>query len=58
MLAALQQTPHLPAVQTPAQQRTYTRAHSLNLAHLGLSYSSGFQGTGEMDMMEGRNERE
>lgn len=34
-------TPHLPAVQTPALQRTYTRAHSLKLALLELSYSSG-----------------
>lgn len=45
MLAASNQehttTPHLPAVQTPALQRTYTRAHSLKLALLVLSYSSG-----------------
>lgn len=34
-------TPHLPAVQTPALQRTYTRAHSLKLSLLVLSYSSG-----------------
>lgn len=45
MLEASNQTqttaPHLPAVQTPALQRTYTRAHSLKLALLVSSYSSG-----------------
>ncbi len=33
--------PHLPAAQTPVQQRTYTTAHSLNLCPLALSYLSG-----------------
>ena len=49
--------PHLPAVQTPAQQRTYTRAHSLNLAHLDLGYPSGLETRGQERRMGGRQER-
>lgn len=35
--------PHLPAAQTPVQQRTYTTAHSLNLCPQVLSYLSGVE---------------
>lgn len=64
MLAASNQThtttPHLPAVQTPALQRTYTMAHSLKLALLVLSYSSGcrMDKSGGQDERGNRNEKE
>ncbi len=41
MLSSTKPKPHLPAAQTPVQQRTYTTAHSLNLCPLALSYLSG-----------------
>lgn len=48
--------PHLPAAQTPVQQRTYTMAHSLNLSPQVLSYLSGVENeSGRRRWKEGMN---
>lgn len=47
--------PHLPAAQTPVQQRTYTTAHSLNLCPRVLSYLSGVENESKWEKkMKGR----